>query len=1572
ATTNGYYDAANEIENNIRFIATTAVGRGMSQYPGLAFSGGYNYQSCVDDVIDLLEALVFNLKHGGNNRMWYSSEFYITVGNAIQHISNQAAEVKYIFQEARDIATQVMRQEIITTNGVTEGTTVYDGTITVDQSSGNTTITPTNVEYFPTSGNLRITSNGHTFTTNDSIRIKTNSLVFTCTMDGDATNHSYPRITDPAANANLPITATTTNTFTVFVGTTTAGNYAHSFVSAQANAVSIYTGGAQTRCVNEAASIASLMGIPIQLFDSSNTSNPTAYLNGITRTLPLEWPLTGERAIRRDVTITYDSAGNGNCTTQSSAINTLWEILINTITTAAAGNGSHLATITRTAPVTTNTVYKGGTCYDVTSAAHVLFKTLLHGLGSGGEMYKQSARLLMYNDTYTRLESYENTLSQYPGYAGDASFAEAIQKAIVYDFITNGNARTLQLINSWFDADGNFVAYPGIFRTRLVYHARMIKELMDHILKGTAPDPGTFANQPLYTLDGTNPDRELRPTATASHKLHQLFHLIMVGLQNSAFPTVYLRTQFDAGVAVSNGVINVANNFEPYDRVEYIVLGSNIAELDGTVYYIHPNSTSSQIVLTEYIDGEPIVLTPGTPSQLHTLAVAVDPGVDRVPTTYGTRDVPTPIKAGFNLADVVYGGTSGATAQIVRMEDNLADIMYQAKYMTCNTFSAQGGGTGIKIQNGETVVVQGATQNTGKVLATDNETYIKLIDYNGTFTAGDTIEGVTSGGTCTFADEHDRLLVNFRQGEFIATDKFFSKDTGSKATALIVRNNNGALIDNQSGRITYDISTVTGEFKPQDVIYGSVTDQIVEIESFVTLPNFGEYVHGRQITRLTYVQLITDTGVTDTFNVGDVLQVQSGGISIGWTVTVTEIDTNNNYVFVANETGTPEGVTISDIASNSQYQLAKVPVGTLFPSVYTGIATVTITDTTAYGKIAKITQFGTRAVLHLEGTSGTFQKNSQIIGDNGFRGACSSARSLRGRVRRFFRGFDGVQKAFKLTQGNGTQYFPDPAGHMMIFVNGILQPPGADYAFTAFSDNIQFTEAPAIGSTFHGVYKGKLRQLDDISFDFDSLRNSFNLKLNGVFYSLTLTDGVQSNTILPENNIICQLNGVIQEPGIGFEIVGSRIIFSEVPRAGSTFVAFSYVGSDVDVIAATVVPPIEAGDELIIDGEEETRTVALIESSNSLITFEYGGAVKGRNASALAEIEKGRITNAILTNSGDGYSTRPQVDVISSTGFGGRIKALVGVARIDVKNAGQGYSLPTIVANTTVADDFLGPTGPALNGGIDIYDPNFIPVTGGTGVIENFITITESPRNITVNQGQTATFQVAAKVTISNVVAYQINVADKSVNHPYYGQGSGKGYNFTGGQFNSSTEAPTLVFVRGATYQFNQNDVTNATHALYFSEDATAYGGNSRYETGVVYRLNGNQVADYATYAAGFNAATTRSVSITVAADAPATLNYVCGNHQYMGSAINVNNGTLSYQWQKKDYGTSSWNNITGAISSTYTTAATTQADTNDEYRVGITSNGAIPVLSTAAVLTVNIGATTLSSFTPTQIFDDD
>jgi len=1177
-----------------------------------------------------------------------------------------------------------------------------------------------------------------------------------------------------------------------------------------------------------------LMNITVNLFDSSNTSNPRSYLDNITRTLPGEWPLTGERASVRDTTITYDTAGNGECAVVASSINTLFSIPIGVIREAAAGNGSYLVnqSITKTStPIpysSGNTLFSGGgICYNVTSAATTLADLIEDTLGGAPEMYRQAAKLLMFNHEYIDKEAYYKSVNNYSGYAAEIVFGTNIRKAMIYDIITGGNIATIQLVNSWFDSNGNFVAYPGVFRTYLIYHAEAIKEYMVNTVEQDCLNPGPNNSEVPYT------NRELRPTATAVHKIHQLFHLVMTGLEKSSLPTVYLTEPVDVGVAVNTdgSIDSVGHKFEAYDLVNYIVLGTAITELDRSQYYIHPNTTANKIYLAEYIDGDVITsLTPGSAGQIHTFSVGVNNGIERVETTYGTRDIPTPIGGGINTADIFFGGTSGAYAEVIRIQDNLAQVLYKVEYVPVTHTSGA-----VKFTNGEVIVKTGATGNSGTVLATDNATYIKIVMTSGTFANSDNLEGVTSGATATAsASPHKRILVNFKQGEFIATDIIYSKQDSGKANALIVRNNDGSLLDNQSGRVTYDVSTVVGSFEPGDVIYGSVTDQIIEVEGFNQLPNFGEYLHTTTITRFTYSALITDTGVSDTFQVGDTLQLQNAGQSVGHTFVVTEHDADNNYVYLANETGrfSAIGDDLTVVAGDAAYTLSKIPAGSNFPSVYTqGIAAVTITNTSAYGRIEKIEQIGIRAIIHLGDTSGTFVKNAQIIGDYGFRGACSVAKTLRGRVRRFFRGFDGVQKNFKLTQTNGTAYFPDPAGHMMIFVNGILQPPGGNNAFTAFSDNIQFTEAPAAGSSFHGVYVGKLRQLDDISFDFDSLRNSFNLKLAGVFYSLTLTDGVQSNTILPENNIICQLNGVIQEPGIGFELVGSRIIFSEVPRAGSTFVAFSYVGSDVDVIAATVVPPIESGDNLFIEGEEFEREVALIESSNSLITFEYTGSVRGRNADALATIEKGRITEAILTNSGDGYTSRPNVDVISSSGFGGKIKALVGLARIDVKNAGQGYVQPTVTVSTTVADTFLGPTGEGVNGGIDIYDPNYVPTGESQAQGESFINIASQPVNVTVNQGQIAAFTVVATTTPS-------------------------------------------------------------------------------------------------------------------------------------GNLIN-------YQWQKKDYGTDTWINIVGATSSVYTTPATTQGDGGDEFRVGLTSTGATPILSNAATLTINIGATTVDNFTPDQIFDD-
>ena len=55
-------------------------------------------------------------------------------------------------------------------------------------------------------------------TTSNSVRFQPESLVFTCDMDGDITEHKYPKDGQPAYGNNLVITGTTTNTVTVNVG----------------------------------------------------------------------------------------------------------------------------------------------------------------------------------------------------------------------------------------------------------------------------------------------------------------------------------------------------------------------------------------------------------------------------------------------------------------------------------------------------------------------------------------------------------------------------------------------------------------------------------------------------------------------------------------------------------------------------------------------------------------------------------------------------------------------------------------------------------------------------------------------------------------------------------------------------------------------------------------------------------------------------------------------------------------------------------------------------------------------------------------------------------------------------------------------------------------------------------------------------------------------------------------------------------------------------------------------------------------------------------------------------------
>lgn len=67
--------------------------------------------------------------------------------------------------------------------------------------------------------------------------------------------------------------------------------------------------------------------------------------------------------------------------------------------------------------------------------------------------------------------------------------------------------------------------------------------------------------------------------------------------------------------------------------------------------------------------------------------------------------------------------------------------------------------------------------------------------------------------------------------------------------------------------------------------------------------------------------------------------------------------------------------------------------------------------------------------------------------------------------------------------------------------------------------------------------------------------------------------------------------------------------------------------------------------------------------------------------------------------------------------------------------------------------------------------------------------------------------------------------------------------------------------------------------------------------------------------------------------------------------------GTLSYQWQKAEAGNTTFANIVGANTNTYTTGATSvAADNGDVYRVVVSGTlGAAPVTSANATLTVTL-----------------
>ena len=122
--------------------------------------------------------------------------------------------------------------------GVTGVGAVIDGDVHAKWDN-TAQFTPTNASYNPSTGDMTLTlGSGHGLTAGSSIQLAQASITFTCAKDGNATNHAYPRTTDPYFGKEIVITSANSTDIVINVGIAApADQYGHTFVSASTNAV---------------------------------------------------------------------------------------------------------------------------------------------------------------------------------------------------------------------------------------------------------------------------------------------------------------------------------------------------------------------------------------------------------------------------------------------------------------------------------------------------------------------------------------------------------------------------------------------------------------------------------------------------------------------------------------------------------------------------------------------------------------------------------------------------------------------------------------------------------------------------------------------------------------------------------------------------------------------------------------------------------------------------------------------------------------------------------------------------------------------------------------------------------------------------------------------------------------------------------------------------------------------------------------------------------------------------------------------------------------------------------------
>jgi hypothetical protein len=227
------------LRSNVRFIQNETVEYVDAFYPSLV----YLREKCRRDVGYILDAVITDLVYGGNERGIVAGDYYYrfpSLATGRTQVRETVDAVRYARELSKLIAQNVDLESPIFVKNIdgnikastaTQFTSSVSATtqqvskvnssfeiVTDTIKAGVESFTPTNATYNPANGEFVITIPNHKLKVSNFIYLKAESFVFTCTMDGNRTEHALPSIGQPAYNNKLEIQSVTQNTITVNVG----------------------------------------------------------------------------------------------------------------------------------------------------------------------------------------------------------------------------------------------------------------------------------------------------------------------------------------------------------------------------------------------------------------------------------------------------------------------------------------------------------------------------------------------------------------------------------------------------------------------------------------------------------------------------------------------------------------------------------------------------------------------------------------------------------------------------------------------------------------------------------------------------------------------------------------------------------------------------------------------------------------------------------------------------------------------------------------------------------------------------------------------------------------------------------------------------------------------------------------------------------------------------------------------------------------------------------------------------------------------------------------------------------